>query len=128
MKSCGHQRLAKTSSNSNSHKSSPKRKSLIGFFENQQSWARVSEGPRIRAGEEVGAGDIAPIKTGTGRGARGNTNREKFDPLKPNFWEILDHPGEPGGSFIATIRTDVPANFLSRNGGRAMAGYGQESK
>jgi hypothetical protein len=42
-----------------SHKSSPKRKSLMGFLESQQSRARASEGPRIRAGKEAGAGDIA---------------------------------------------------------------------
>jgi hypothetical protein len=29
-----------------------------------------------------------------------------------------------GGPFIATVRTDLPANFLRRNGGRARAGDG----
>jgi hypothetical protein len=91
MKTFGHHRLPKTSYNSNSHKSSPKRKSLIGFFESQQSWARASEGPRIRAGEEAGAGDIAPTKTGIGREARAKTNREKFDRLNTNFLEIFGH-------------------------------------
>jgi hypothetical protein len=47
---------------------------------------------------------------------------QKLIVSKPNFgkfWIILERPGGP---FITTIRMDVHANFLSRNGGRAMAG------
>jgi hypothetical protein len=50
---CGHQQLSRTSHNSSSHKSSPKRKPLIGFFESQRWCGRVLEGPRIRTGEKV---------------------------------------------------------------------------
>jgi hypothetical protein len=32
-------------------------------------------------------------------GAPAKTNREKFDRLKTNIWEILDHLGEPRPSF-----------------------------
>jgi hypothetical protein len=60
---------------------------------------RISEGPRIRASEEADAGDIAPTKTGIGRGSRAKTNRETFDRLKTKLWEILDHLGEPWRSF-----------------------------
>jgi hypothetical protein len=38
---CGHQQLLTKFSTSGSHRPSPKRKSLIGFFESQQSWAGV---------------------------------------------------------------------------------------
>jgi hypothetical protein len=86
------------------------------------------EGPRIRAGEEADADDIAPTKTGIGRGARTKTNKEKFDRRKTKFWKIWIISESPGGPFIATIRTDVPAKFVSRNGGRAMAESGQKSK
>jgi hypothetical protein len=41
------------------------------------------------------------------------------------FWIISE---SFGGPFIAKIRTDVPANFLSRNGAPARAGCGEKSK
>jgi hypothetical protein len=47
---------------------------------------------------------------------------------KPNSAKIWIISESPDGLFIATIRTDVPANFVSRNGWRAMAGCGQQSK
>jgi hypothetical protein len=60
---------------------------------------RVSEGYRIRAGEEADEGDIAPTKTGIRRGTRAKTNMEKFDRLEIKIWEILEHLGEPRQSF-----------------------------
>jgi hypothetical protein len=88
----------------------------------------VSEGPRIRAGEEADAGDIAATKTGIGRVLGPKTTIKYLIGAKPNFgkfWIISERSGRP---FIATIRTDVPANLLSGNGGRAMAECGQQSK
>jgi hypothetical protein len=46
----------------------------------------------------------------------------------PNFGKFWIISESPSGLFIATIRTDVPANFLSRNGWGAIAGCGQKSK
>jgi hypothetical protein len=62
---------------------------------------RVSEGSRIRAGEEADAGDIA-LKP---RGKKLIASQQELR----KFWIISE---SPVGPFIATIRTDVPANFL----------------
>jgi hypothetical protein len=65
------------------------------------------------------------VASSIGRGARAKTNREKFHRLKTKFWIISE---SSGGPFIATIQTDVSADFLKKNGGRALAGCGQKSK
>jgi hypothetical protein len=91
----------------------------------------LSEAPRIRAGEEADAGDIAPTKTRIGRRVWAKTNREKCHRLKtskPNFGKFRIISKSPDGPLIATIRTDRPANFLSRNGRRALAGCREKSK
>jgi hypothetical protein len=76
------------------------------------------------AGEEDDAGDIAPTKPELEVDLAPKPTGKNLIASKPNFgkfWIILE---SPRGPFIATIWRDVPANFLSRNGGRAIAGCG----
>jgi hypothetical protein len=90
--------------------------------------ARLTEGPRIRAGEEADAGDIALTKTGIGRELAPKPKGKDLIVSKSKFGQFWIISESPGGPFIATIRTDMPANFVSRKGGRAMAGCREKSK
>jgi hypothetical protein len=47
---------------------------------------------------------------------------------EPNFSKSWIISESAGGPFIATIPTDVPANFLSRNGACARVRCGHKSK
>jgi hypothetical protein len=62
-------------------------------------------------------GELGPEPTG-----------KKLIASKPKFGKIRIISESLSGSYIAMIRTDVPANFLSRNGRLTMAGCCQQSQ
>jgi hypothetical protein len=71
----------------------------------------------LRQSKKELEGELGPKPTGK--------NVITSNPNFVKFWIISE---SPDGPFIATIWTDRPVNFLSRTGGRAMAGCGQKSK